>query len=251
MKEILSLTYFEIQRQKLYWLSIALIYLVLSLISINNNIQSNFQQNMVIQPSILLNIINIAFIIGVISTAIATLLVWLKDWFSQGKMISRWLAGPFKRSSLYHAKFLSLVFYFFLNILFVYFTVYVFHFLLQMILQERYSNDMPLYLVFNFSYFTNLFTESIWVSLVNILAWLALIPITLLFVLLERAYSWKWSVLYLLILVAGTYLTGKLIAFGMLPTNLEFHAFYPLSFILVGSITYWIGSQYVAKDLHI
>ncbi|MCR8969126.1 hypothetical protein [Facklamia sp. 7083-14-GEN3] len=251
MKELLGLTYFEIQRQKLYWMIVALIYSVLSLISINSQIQSNLQQKIISDSGVLLNAVNIAFVIGILAMAIAAFLIWLKDWFSQSKMISRWLAGPFKRPNLYHAKFLSLIFYFLLSILSVYLWVFLLDFILNLTLQENYSNEIPLYLMLNFSYFKYFFTESIILSVINFLAWMSLIPITFLLVILERAYTWAWSLLYLIFFFVLLYATGQILDWGILTYSLEFGRFIPFAAIFVGAITYWIGCQRVAKDLHI
>lgn len=166
-------------------------------------------------------------------------------------MISRWLAGPFKRPHLYWAKFLTLIFYFFLMMISIYFMTYLAHGILTIVLRGDYQEIPSLFLAFQTSGLSLFLSPSLGLMGLRILTWISFIPISFLLVLYQRAYSWKASLLYLVTLILSFFIISNLSYWGILPIFTPIDWIQSLFLLFMGAVTLYIGSQLIVNQLHI
>lgn len=251
MTNILKIAYFEIKRLQYLWIIAAIVYLLATIYTTNNNIQSLMEQNPTFTPEVLITSVNAGLSIGIVTMFISSLLVWYQDWYRQGRMVSRWLAGPFTRSQVYWGKFFSLIYFFALALVFIYLTSYLGHYLLSLILGSSYDKSASVHLIFQFSFWRNYFPENILLALLKIGAWISLIPLSFLLSLAERAYSWKGWILTAVCYIIFAYSLSQLVHWGIMPSHIRLDSFYYCLIIILGMVCAYLGSQHLTKKLHI
>lgn len=253
MQNLIKLTYFEIKQMLRYWLVVGLIFLLSTLFFVVKFLIRNNRAPQPIPPqSMYGNIISVGAILGILAMVIACFIIWYKDWNGASHMITRWLSAPLKRSDLYWAKKLSLIYYFMVMLALVFFTVYFYHLMFSLFLGKSYLSETPIHLIFHFnSLFSSFLTNHWLLSILQILAWLSLIAYFFLGILIERAYSWWQALIYIavvLLIIVGCWNIP-----GLFKIPAYFNLQIPLliACIVIGVLADWIANHLVMPKIHI
>ncbi|MBG9979678.1 hypothetical protein HZY91_01900 [Facklamia sp. DSM 111018] len=248
MQNIIKLCYFNIKRLQALWVFSLIIYLIIgfSVILLNWNTDNNSIL------TLLNSLLSLGIFIGITTMILLTIKIWYQEWFGQAKMINRWLSAPIRKSDLYWAKLLTLLYYYLLTISVVYFSIYLVHLAFKGLVSTSSEAQMPLYLIFNFhQLFSSFINESPINSLIYLLAWFSLVPIAFLAILLERIYAWYYTLPLVFTLFFILFAFTQLISRCLIPNTYHYDLVLPISIIGMGCLTQFISIKFMIKKLHI
>lgn len=252
MQNILKLTYFEMKQMLRYWLTVGLIFIITTFYFVLKFLMRNSQASSPLSPlSLYSNITTTGALLGILAMPIACFIIWYKDWQGSSQMISRWLAAPIKRSDLFWAKKLTLVYYFMLMVALVFLTVYLYHFLFTIFLGNRYLSDMPIHMIFKFNSPFDLFFADHWlISILQILTWISFIAYFFLGILIERAYSWRQGLLYLVFMILLFVGLVTLPSYISHPASWDLYLPFLIINIALGILADWLANDLIMPKIH-